>query len=81
MLAVATSVDALAVGITLPMLRAPLLLTVATIGATTTLLSLLGVYAGRRFGARLGPRLDVFGGLVLIGIGTRILVQHLRGLA
>lgn len=81
LLAVATSIDALAAGVTLPMLRAPLLLTIATIGLTTTLLSLLGVYAGRRFGAQLGPRLDVFGGLVLIGIGARILAQHLRGVA
>lgn len=80
-LAVATSIDALAVGVTLPLLRAPLLLTIATIGVTTALLSLAGVYAGRRFGARLGRRLDAFGGLVLIGIGARILVEHLSGRA
>ena len=79
LLAVATSIDALAVGVTLPLLRAPLLLTIVTIGVTTTLLSLAGVYAGRRFGARLGRHLDAFGGLVLIGIGARILVQHLSG--
>lgn len=78
-LAVATSVDALAVGVTLPMLRAPLALTAATVGVTTALLSLLGVYAGRRFGERLGPRLDAIGGVVLIGIGARILAQHLGG--
>ena len=81
LLAVATSIDALAVGVTLPLLRAPLPLTIATIGVTTALLSLAGVYAGRRFGARLGRHLDAFGGLVLIGIGARILVQHLSGRA
>jgi putative Mn2+ efflux pump MntP len=77
-LAVATSLDALAVGVTLPMLRAPLGLSVATIGVTTAALSALGLYAGRRFGAALGRRLDAFGGLVLIALGCKILVEHLR---
>jgi putative Mn2+ efflux pump MntP len=76
-LAVATSIDALAVGITLPMLHAPLVLSVATIGVTTAVLSALGLFAGRRFGAVLGRRLDALGGLVLIGLGIKILVEHL----
>lgn len=78
-LAVATSIDALSVGVMLPMLRAPLVTTVVTIGVTTALLSAAGLYAGRRFGAALGKRLDVMGGLVLIGLGVKILVEHLRG--
>ena len=77
-LAIATSIDALAVGVTLPMLDAPLLLSVVTIGVTTAVLSALGLFAGRRFGALLGKRLDVAGGLVLIGLGVKILVEHLR---
>ena len=77
-LAIATSIDAFAVGITLPMLGAPLLLSLATIGVTTAVLSAAGLYAGRRFGALLGPRLDVVGGLVLIALGVKILVEHLR---
>ena len=76
-LAVATSIDAFAVGITLPMLDAPFLATLATIGITTALLSAGGLLAGRRFGALLGRRLDAFGGLVLIALGTKILVEHL----
>lgn len=76
-LAVATSIDALAVGVTLPMLSAPFLLTLATIGITTALSSALGLFAGRRFGALLGKRLDLAGGLVLVGLGTKILVEHL----
>lgn len=76
-LAVATSIDALAVGITLPMLNAPFLLSIATIGITTALLSTLGLFAGRYFGARLGKGLDVAGGLVLIAIGCKVLVEHL----
>lgn len=76
-LALATSIDALAAGITLPLLDAPLALSLATIGVTTALLSGLGLLLGRRFGASLGRRLDVVGGVVLIGLGTKILLQHL----
>jgi putative Mn2+ efflux pump MntP len=76
-LAVATSLDALAVGFTLPLLNAPFALSVLTIGLTTAVLSTLGLFAGRRFGALLGGRLDTFGGLVLLGLGVKILVQHL----
>jgi putative Mn2+ efflux pump MntP len=76
-LAVATSIDALAVGITLPMLDAPLVLSVATIGITTAVLSAIGLFAGRRFGAVLGKRLDIAGGLVLIGLGIKIVIEHL----
>jgi putative Mn2+ efflux pump MntP len=77
-MAVATSIDALAVGITLPMLHAPLVLSLVTIGVTTALLSVGGLWAGRRFGARLGPRMDLVGGVVLIGLGVTILLEHLR---
>jgi putative Mn2+ efflux pump MntP len=77
-LAVATSIDALAVGITLPMLSAPFVLSLLTIGITTAALSAVGLFAGRRFGAVLGQRLDVAGGLVLIGLGVKILVEHVR---
>lgn len=76
-LAVATSIDALAAGITLPMLGAPLLLSLASIGLITAALSALGVLVGRRFGDVLGRRLDTFGGLVLVALGTKILVEHL----
>lgn len=75
-LAIATSIDALAVGFTLPMLGAPLALSLSTIGVVTALLSVAGLYAGRRFGAALGPRLEGLGGVVLIGLGVRILVEH-----
>lgn len=76
-LAIATSIDALAVGVTLPMLDAPFVLSLVTIGVTTAVLSALGLYAGRRFGALLGKRLDAAGGVVLIGLGTKILYEHL----
>jgi manganese efflux pump family protein len=76
-LAIATSIDALAVGTTLPMLHAPFVLSLATIGITTAILSVAGLLVGRRFGAVLGKRLDVVGGLVLIGLGVKILLEHL----
>ncbi len=76
-LAVATSIDALAAGFALPLLGAPLLLSVAVIGITTAILSGVGLFAGHRFGAALGRRLDIVGGLVLIGLGVKTLVEHL----
>lgn len=78
-LAVATSIDALAVGVTLPMLEVPLVLSLATIGVTTALLSTCGLFAGRKFGALLGRRLDLAGGVILIVLGIEILVEHLWG--
>jgi len=77
LLAVATSIDALAAGLTLPVLNAPLWASLASIGLTTAALSVAGLYAGRRLGAHLGPRLDLVGGLVLIGLGGKVLVEHL----
>ncbi len=77
-LALATSMDALAVGFTLPMLNAPMLLSLVTLFVTTALLSACGLFAGRQFGALLGKRLDATGGLVLIGLGVKILVEHLQ---
>jgi putative Mn2+ efflux pump MntP len=76
-LAIATSIDALAVGVTLPMIGAPPALSIATIGVVTALLSIAGLFAGRAFGAVLGRRLDAVGGVVLIALGVKTLVGHL----
>jgi putative Mn2+ efflux pump MntP len=78
-LAVATSIDAFAVGVTLPMMRAPLALSALTIGVTTAVLSAGGLFAGRRFGRALGRGLEAFGGLVLLLLGGKILIEHLTG--
>jgi len=78
-LAVATSIDALAAGITLPMLGASLPVALAVIGLVTALFSAVGLYAGRRLGQGLGRRLDAIGGVVLIVLGARILIEHLAG--
>ena len=75
-LAIATSIDALAVGITFAFLQADILPAVAFIGATTFLLSAAGVKIGAVFGGRLKSKAELAGGLVLIGMGLKILVEH-----
>jgi putative Mn2+ efflux pump MntP len=77
-LAVGISLDALAIGFTLPLLGASLVPALLSMGLVTALMSWGGVYAGRRFGAALGKRIDIVGGLILIGLGVRILVDHLQ---
>lgn len=76
-LAIATSIDALAVGITLAFLDTNILLSVCLIGIITFVLCLAGVAIGNRFGNRLQSKAGIVGGLVLIGIGTKILLEHL----
>ena len=76
-MAIATSIDALAVGISLAILKSPLLLQASTIGVVTFAISAFGVYFGNRFGKRIDLKLDLIGGLILIGIGTKILIEHL----
>ncbi len=75
-LAVATSIDAFAAGITLPLLRAPLVFSLAAIGITTAVLSSAGLLVGRRLGAMFGKRLEVVGGLVLIVLAVKVLLDH-----
>ena len=77
LLALATSIDALAAGFALPLMGAPLGVSLAAIGITTAALSALGLFAGHRFGAALGSRLDAVGGIVLIGLGLKTLIEHL----
>ncbi len=76
LLAIATSVDALAVGITLPMIKAPLISSILTIGTTAATLSAAGLIVGRRFRIVAGGRLNLIGGVVLIGLGVKVLVEH-----
>ena len=78
LLALATSIDALAVGVTLPLLGAPVGQACLLIGVVTALMSALGLWAGRRFGSMLGRRIDALGGLLLIALGLKILIEHLN---
>lgn len=77
MLAIATSIDALAVGITFAFLRVDIVSSVALIGVTTFALALVGVAVGHRFGARYEKPATIAGGIVLILIGCKILLEHL----
>ncbi len=75
-LSVATSIDALAVGITLSLIAGSIITAVIIIGLITFALSYLGVYVGKRFGHFFETRLEAVGGLALIGIGVKILIEH-----
>lgn len=77
MLSVATSIDALAVGLSLAMLSIPILSPALVIGVITFGLSLFGLMAGGRLGERFGKRMEIIGGVILIGIGLRVLISHL----
>lgn len=81
MLAVATSIDALAVGITFAFLQVDIAPSVATIGVTTFVLSAIGVAAGHFFGARFEKPASIAGGVVLVLIGCKILLEHLGVIA
>lgn len=77
-LAVATSIDALVVGLTLSVLQINILLPILIIGAITFIMSFGGVYLGNRYGHLFSAsRLEIIGGLILIIIGIKILVEHL----
>lgn len=77
LMAVATSIDALAVGVALAFLRADIAPAAILIGTITFVLSFTGVKAGGIFGEKYRARAEVVGGIVLIAIGTRILLGHL----
>ena len=76
-LAVATSIDALAVGVTFSFLNVNLLEAVTVIGCVTFVISLIGVAIGSRFGDKLKDKAEIMGGLILIFLGCKILIQHL----
>ena len=77
MLAIATSIDALAVGISFSFLQIDIVTAALIIGCTTFVLSLVGVVVGNRFGARFEKPSQIAGGIVLIAIGLKILLEHL----
>ena len=76
-LAVATSIDALAVGLSFAFLRVNIAMAVLTIGGVAFLITGVGFLAGRKAGKLLGERAETLGGIILIGIGIRILLTHL----
>jgi len=78
-LGLATSLDAAAVGLTLPLIDLPVAASVAIIGVVTFALCVPAVRLGSSLGTRFAHRAELAGGVVLIAIGVKILVEHLRG--
>lgn len=76
-LAVATSIDALAVGLTFAFLDVNIVSAALIIGVVAFIISVLGFLAGKRAGRLLGKRAEIFGGIILIAIGLRILLTHI----
>lgn len=77
LLAVATSIDAFAVGITFAFLKVDILSSIAIIGVTTFVLCFAAVYLGSKLGSLLKKYAGILGGVILILIGARILIEHL----
>ena len=76
-LAIATSIDALAAGITFACLRIKILIPIISIGTITFILSVIGVKIGNKFGEKYKNKAVFLGGIILIFIGTKILLEHL----
>lgn len=76
-LAVATSIDALAVGITFAFLNVNIWSAISIIGATTFMLSIIGVVIGNKFGSKYKSKAELVGGIILVLIGAKILLEHL----
>lgn len=76
-LAIATSIDALAVGITFAFLGTPIIEAIAIIGIVTFLISIGGLYVGNFFGSKYKNKAELAGGLILVLLGVKILLEHL----
>ena len=79
LLSVATSIDALAVGLSLALLNVSIWYPALVFGIVAGGFTAVGLHLGRRFSVSLGRRVEIVGGVILIGIGLRILVEHLFG--
>ena len=79
LLAIATSIDALAVGVSMAFMNVPVLLSAVVIGVVAFALSVVGGLAGRRLGTLFQRRAELVGGLVLVGIGVKLLAGHTVG--
>ncbi len=75
--AIATSIDALAVGVTFAVTEVNILNAVSIIALTTFAISLASVYIGKKFGNFLESKAELLGGIILVGIGIKILIEHL----
>lgn len=80
MISIAVSIDAMAVGLSMAMLDLPILVPSLLIAAVSLGFSLVGLLTGNQLGGKFGRRMEILGGVLLIGIGLRILITHLFNL-
>jgi putative Mn2+ efflux pump MntP len=73
----ATSLDALAVGLSMAMIHTPVVVPSLIIGIVCLTLSAAGLVAGTKLGEKFGKRVEILGGLILVGIGIEIVISHL----
>jgi putative Mn2+ efflux pump MntP len=79
MLSIATSIDALGVGLSLSVVESDVLLTGLIIGITSTIFTVIGLKFGKKLNRRFGRRVEILGGLILVTIGTRLVITHMIG--
>jgi len=77
-IAVATSIDALIAGVSFAFIEMNILISAATIGLITGIAAMLGMLFGKKAGQKLGKKMEFLGGIILIGIGIKILLEHLH---
>ena len=77
LLSIATSIDALAVGLSFAMIKVAIIFPAVIIGVVTFIISFMGYFLGNRLGHKINFSLDIIGGTILIGIGVKILIEHL----
>ena len=77
MQSIATSIDAFVVGVSFALLDYEIAMPIVIIGVTTFIVSIIGLKIGNIIGDKIGKSVEIFGGIVLIGIGTKILIEHL----
>jgi putative Mn2+ efflux pump MntP len=76
-MAVATSIDALVVGLSFAFVDIPIVISAIVIGSVTAIVAMLGILFGKKAGVRFGKKMEILGGIILIGIGAKILIEHL----
>lgn len=76
-IAIATSIDALVIGVSFAFIKMNIFLAVIIIGLVTFIASILGIVLGKNFGHHFGNKMEIVGGIILIAIGIRILINHI----
>ncbi|HAF62623.1 MAG TPA: manganese efflux pump [Anaerolineaceae bacterium] len=79
MLSIATSIDALGVGLSLSFISSDVFLSSLIIGVVSAIFTVIGLKSGNRLSAKFGKRIEILGGLILLAIGTRLVITHLAG--